>query len=60
MMCSFYIYDVYDRHIYLMNFTQNLHLFLDIRFCMDIMMWMVREEVLTTYSGIIGHARRKE
>ena len=50
-MCSFYIYDVYDRCNYLLNFRQKLRLFSDIYFCMDIMMGMVREDILTTYFG---------
>ena len=50
-MCSFYIYDVYDRHNYLLNFRQKLRLFSDIYYCMDIMMGMVREDILTTYFG---------
>ena len=50
-MCSFYIYDVYDRHSYLLNFRQKLRLFSDIYFRMDIMMGMVREDFLTTYFG---------
>ena len=32
-----------------MNVTQKLLLFSDIYFCMDIMMGMVREDILTTY-----------
>ena len=53
MICSFYIYHVYDRHNYLLNFGQKLHLFSDIYFCMDIIMGMVREDILTTYFGNI-------
>ena len=34
-----------------MNFRQKLRLFSDIYFCMDIMMGMVREDILTTYFG---------
>ena len=34
-----------------MNFGQKLHLFSDICFSMDIIMEMVREEILTTFSG---------
>ena len=52
MMCSFHIYAVYDRHNYLLNFKQKLRLFSDIFFCMNIMMGMVREDILTTYFGI--------
>ena len=51
MMCSFYIYDAWDRHNYLFKFRQKLRLFLDIYLCMDIMMGMVREDILTTYFG---------
>ena len=51
MMCLFYIYDVYDRHNYLSNFTQKLRLFLDIYFCMDIMMGIVKEDILIAYFG---------
>ena len=51
MMCSFYIYDIYDRPNYLLNFRQKLRLFSDIYSCMDIMMGMVREDILTTYFG---------
>ena len=51
MMCSFDFYDVYDGHNYFLNFRQKLHLFLDIYFCMDIMMRMVREDTVTAYFG---------
>ena len=51
IMCSFYIYDDYDRHNYLLNFGQKLRLFSDIYFCMDIMTGMVREDILTNYFG---------
>ena len=51
MMCSFYFYDVQDRHNHLSNFRQKLPLFLDIFFSMDIMMGMVKEDNLTTYFG---------
>ena len=34
-----------------MNFQQKLRLFSDIYSCMDIMMGMVREDILTTYCG---------
>ena len=51
MMCSFYVYDVYDRHNYLLNFRQKLRLSSDIYYCVDIMMGMVREDILTTYFG---------
>ena len=51
MICSFYIYDVYDRHSGLLNFKQKLRLFSDIYFCMDIIMGMVREDSLTTSFG---------
>ena len=50
-MCSFYFYDVCDRHNQLLNFTQKLHLFSDIYICLDIMMEMVRENILITYFG---------
>ena len=51
MMCSFYIYDAYVRHNYLLNFRQNLRLFSDIYFRMNIMRGTVREIFLTTYFG---------
>ena len=51
MMCSFYFYDVYDRHNWLSNFTQKLRLFLDIYLCMDIMMGIVKEDILIAYFG---------
>ena len=51
MMCSFYIFDVYDRRNELLNFGQKLRFFSDIHFCMDSMMGMVREDILTTYFG---------
>ena len=51
MMCLFYIYDVYDRHNYLSNFTQKLRPFLDIYLCMDIMMRIVKEDILIAYFG---------
>ena len=51
MVCSFYIYNVYDRRNYLLNFRQKLRLFLDIHFRMNIMMEMVREVTLTIYFG---------
>ena len=51
-MYSFYNYDVYERHNYLMNFRQNLRLFLGIYFCMDFMMGMVRENTVSSCFGI--------
>ena len=51
MACSFYFYDAYDRHNQLLKFSQELHLFLDIYFVMNIMMEMVREDILTTHFG---------
>ena len=51
MMCSFLFYDVYDGHNYLLTFRQKLHLFSDIYFCMDIMMGIVRQDILIAYFG---------
>ena len=51
MMCSFFTYDVYARHNQLLNFRQKFCRFLDIYSCMDIMMGMVREDILTTFFG---------
>ena len=34
-----------------MNFTQYLQLFSDVYICMDIMMGLVKEDILTTPSG---------
>ena len=44
-------FDVFDRHNWLLDFRQKLHLFSDIYFCIDIMMEMVREDTLTTLYG---------
>ena len=52
-MCSFYFYDVYDRHKKNLNFTQKLHPFSGIYFCTSIMMEMVREDILTNLFGNI-------
>ena len=44
-----------------MNFTQKLRLFSDICFCMDIMIGMVREDILTIYFGSIwSHATNRK
>ena len=51
MVCSFYVYDIYVRRNLLLNFRQKLRLFSVIYFCMDIMMGMVQEDILTTYFG---------
>ena len=51
MVCSFYFYDVYDRHNYLLNFGQKLRLSSDIYFCMDIMTGTVKEDILISYFG---------
>ena len=48
-MCLLIFYDVYDGPNYLLNFRQKLHLFLDIYFCMDIMMGIVRQDILIAY-----------
>ena len=50
-MYSFYFYDAYHRHNYLLNFRQKLGLFSDIYFCMDIIMGMVKKDILPTYFG---------
>ena len=42
------------------SWDKKLHLFLDIYFCMDIMMEMVREDVLTTYFGSTWSRATKE
>ena len=47
-MWSFYTTDVYDIHIYLLNYTQELHFYSDIYICIDMMMGMVREDILFT------------
>ena len=49
MECSIYFSDVYEKHNYLLNFGQKLHLFLDVYFRMDIIKGTVREDVLNTY-----------
>ena len=51
MMCSLQFHDIYARCNYFLNYREKLRLFLDIYFCMDIMTAMVREDILTTYSG---------
>ena len=60
MVCSFYIYDVYDRHNFLLNLRQKLRLFSDISFCMDIMMGMVTEDILTTFFGSTWSRAKKK
>ena len=54
MMCSFYFYDVYDGHNYLLKITPKLNPFFGLSFCTDIMMDMVREDILTTCFGCTG------
>ena len=61
MLCS-----VYDKHNYILNFTQKLHLFSVVYFCMTIMMGRVREDILFREEhlgkplilGLLDHARQ--
>ena len=49
MMCSFYTPEIYDRHDQLLNFPQKLQLFSVIYYCMDIIMGMIKQDVLIAY-----------
>ena len=43
--------EVYGTHSYLLKFGQKFNLFSEIHLCMDVLLEMVREDILTTYFG---------
>ena len=57
MLISFFMPIMIDTRNYF-NFTQKLPLFANIYSFMDILMAMVKEEILTTFFEVLGQARQ--
>ena len=59
-MCSLFTAGFYERQKHFLNFRQKLPFFLDIHFCMNNIMSVLREDILFVFLEIADHAEQSE